>query len=212
MNNKGSKWCSCKIGRIGNKYQLHDINDELERRRRNDGASLRKLADYVNQRVLQASLNDADTQHLDDLQWGINDEEVIKSVYDTLSEDDISAERIVRVKSQLENIGIDVEMLTNDWVTHPTVRNHFRNCLDIDTSREQVITIDDAIDTVEWARARCSGVIDTTFDRLKKANLVKINNHDISITVRITCTECGEIYRPIHLIKQRSCSCYQDLD
>lgn len=213
MKNQETGQCSCKIGRVGKKYQIDDLDDELVRRRNNDGASLRTLADYINKRILSAAINDADTGYdIDDMQWGINDEDIVTTIYNILSNDDIPVEQVVRVKSRLEKSGIDVDTLTNDWVTHPTVRDHFRKCLDINTSRQEAITIDDAIDTIEWARARCSGVIDTTFKRLTKANLVKISNHKVSITIRITCTECGEIYRPTSLIEQRSCSCNHDDD
>jgi hypothetical protein len=102
---------------------------------------------------------------------------------------------------------VNVEAVEADWVTHPTVRKHLRECLDIDTQRTVTITPDDARNTIEWARARCTNVVAQTCARLRNANLISTGPLDATVTIQITCTTCGETYRLSQLLTHRECAC-----
>ena len=102
---------------------------------------------------------------------------------------------------------MDVEAIKADWVTHPTVRTHLRECLNIDTQRTVTITTDDARNTIEWARARCANVVAQTCTRLRNADIVATGPLDVTVTIQITCTTCGETYRPNQLLTKRECAC-----
>lgn len=200
--------CSCKVGRVADAYGLDTLDEELVERRRDDGASLRALADHVNRRVLAAALeaHPADDGP-NDVYGAVSGDRAVEAIYGALAGDDARPERTARVRTRLEQRGIDVSAVTDDWVTHPTVRHHLRDCLGIDTGRGGEITREDAVDTTEWARARCAAVVGRTFERLAGAGLVHTGDLDVSVTIRLTCPDCGDTYRPSGLIEAGGCSC-----
>lgn len=204
--------CSCKVGRVADRHGLTELDDAL-RRRRDDGASLRALADVVNRQVLAAALEDAATNWPSDEVYGaVSGDRAVELVYEALAGDDVRTERTARVRTRLEQRGVDVDAVTDDWVTHPTVRHHLRECLGVDTSRDGTISIDDAVDTVEWSRTRAVAVVSRTFERLDDAALVRTGGLDVSATFQLTCTTCGNTYRPGRLLDQGGCACYPSGD
>lgn len=199
--------CSCKVGRNIEQYGLDNLNSELVRRRRDENASLRDLADYVNIRVLASALADADIEVSDALYGAVSSNDALTTLYETLTDDDTPTEQRARVQTRLAQLGVNVEAVEADWVTHPTIRKHFRECLDIDTQRTATITIDDARNTIEWARTRCTNVVAQTCARLRNADLISTGPLDVTLTIQITCTTCGETYRVSQLLTDGTCAC-----
>lgn len=200
--------CSCKVGRVVERRGLAGLDDEL-RRRRADGASLRALTEVVNRRVLAAALDRvADGAQMDDLFGAVSDDRAVRLVYEALAGDDAGAERRARVRTRLSQRGVDVDAVTDDWVTHPTVRRHLRECLGVDTGRNGSVTPDDAMDTIEWSRSRSEGVLGRTFERLDDAGLVRTGDLEVSATFQLTCAGCGHTYRPRQLLEEGGCACH----
>ena len=199
--------CSCKVGRNIEQYALDDLNTELRDRRLEAGTSLRGLADYVNQRVLAAALSTADVDVTNALYGAVSDEDGLTTLYEALASDDTPPERTARVRTRLAQRGVDVASVEADWVTHPTVRTHLRECLDIETQRSATITADDARDTIEWARTQCANIVDQTCTRLRNANVLVTGPLDVTVTIQLTCTDCGTTHRPRQLLSRRECAC-----
>jgi len=199
--------CACKVGRGIERYGLDGLDAELVRRRRESDASLRELADYTNRRILAAALDAASVDLSDTLYGAVDDEDAVEVLYDTLADDETPTERVARVRTRLVQNGVDVEAVQSDWVTHTTVRSHLRECLEVDTSREASITPDDGRDTIEWARNRCANVVGETLERLRRADLISTGPLDTSVTIQVTCTDCGATYRPGRLLSERACDC-----
>lgn len=199
--------CACKVGQVADRWALDDLDEELVRRRRESDASLRDLADVVNRRVLAAALEAAGVDDTADEVFGaVAGDRAVEAVYDALAVGDDPA-RTARVSTRLDQRGVDVAAVEADWVTHPTVRRHLAECLDVDTSRAAGITTDDAVDTTEWARARAEGVVARTFERLERADLVRTDDLDVSVTLQLTCATCGHTYRPRELLDRGGCAC-----
>lgn len=199
----------CKVGRVADRRGLDGLDDELVRRRE-AGESLRALADAVNRRVLAGALEAAGVDDRGDELFGaLAGERAVEAVYDALAGEAEPA-RTARVRTRLEQHGVDVDALEDDWVTHPTVRRHLRECLGVDTAREPTITAEDAVDTVEWARARAAGVVERTFERLHAADLVRTSDLDVTVTLQLTCAACGNTYRPRELLDRGGCACEDD--
>lgn len=198
--------CDCKVGRVATRRGLAGLDEALVRHRRAESASLRELANLVNRRVLSAALTMADIDNLDDLFGAISGDQAVEAVYDALTAD-TEPERTARVRTRLEQRGVDVGAVEDDWVSHPTVGRHLRDCLDVDTARSATITLDDAVDTIEWARTRAAGVIARTFQRLATAGLVRTGELDAAVTVQLTCSTCGHTYRPRELLERGGCAC-----
>lgn len=199
--------CSCKVGRAIERYDLGELNAEIVSRRREDDASLRELATHVNCRVLDAALREADADSSDSAYGAISDGDAVAAMYEALDGDEAEAERTARVRTRLEQAGVDIAGVRSDWVTHPTVRSHLRNCLNVDTSRSSTIDRGDARNTIEWARTRCASVVERTVERLVAADLLSLGSVDVTVTIQVTCTECGDAFRSAQLLDSPECSC-----
>ncbi|WP_369335250.1 rod-determining factor RdfA [Natrialba sp. PRR66] len=202
--------CSCKIGRNIERYNLDELNSELQRQRNTEDASLRTLANYINERVLEAALAEAETDLTDVAYGAVSADDALSAVYNTLASDTAPADREARVRKRFEQNGIDLEAIESDWVTHPTVRSHLNDCLHIDTSHTTKITAETARNTIEWARTRCARVVEQTISRLVSAEIISIRDHEVSVTIQITCPDCGSTYRFGELLKHESCACSTD--
>lgn len=202
--------CGCKVGRSASRYGLVDLDETLRTRRVERGDSLRDLAAQVNRRILGAAIERADgidVEEADPLYGALDDREAISTIFEALVDEDAPASRGARVRTRLEQAGVDVPTVEGDFVTHPTVRNHLRRCLDIETSSSSAIDADEATDTVEWARRRCASVVEQTFRRLRSAGVVSTGDLNASVTIRLSCPGCGETYSPAGLLERGRCEC-----
>jgi hypothetical protein len=190
--------CNCKVGRVADAYDLTQLDAELEQRYVAEDASLRDLSEYINTQVIGAVLENSGADIVGDPE----------SIYQTLNDDEVSPERRANVRDQLAYSGVDVESTTSDFVSHQTVRDHLRDCLDIDTGRSGVDTTKEARDVINWARERDEEIIDRVFKRLNQKGILNIGDLEVSHTVRIACVECGKTYRPDDILSEGACECF----
>ncbi|MFB6301065.1 MAG: rod-determining factor RdfA [Halobacteriales archaeon] len=201
--------CGCKIGQAIDSYGLDKLNTTLIDRYQHQDASLRDLADVVNERILRAALK----RHDDNLDIGrelfgaLDRDEAIAAIYNALVDDETSADQRARVRTRLEQAGIDLKSVKADWVTHPTVRSHLRECCEVETTSKKEIDATSANQTIEWAQSRCQAIVERTLERLQRTDAFTIASPEVSISIRITCTECQESYRPSELITADACGC-----
>lgn len=192
--------CHCKVGSGIQKYDLGDLDDELVRKYRDDDYSLRDLETEVNVAFTRAALDAADTH-------GINasPEKIVRILH---SGDDISRREEARLETQLQQAGVDVDELRKDYLSYRTVKNHLNDCLEVDTSRTETITLDDACATIGWARNRCENVIYQTLKRLSNANHITLGTDvDVTITPRVTCHDCGVSVTISEFLSSNGCDC-----
>lgn len=197
MTDNDSVGCDCKVGRAVDAYDLPGLNRELRDRRDREEASLRELADVTNTRILESALEHADADVVGDA----------SSVYEALTGDDVAPERRADVRDQLTYAGVDVEAVTDDFVSHQTVRAHLSDCLDVDTSRRGVTDVDEGRDVIEWARGRDEHIVEQTLDQLRRRGALDVGALDVTHTVRVTCTECGASYPVETLLDRGHCEC-----
>ena len=186
----------CKIGRDCAKYDLSGLDEDLCRRRA-DGASLRDLQGFINERVLERALADADADVVGDPE----------NIYRLLRDEEVSSGRQAELRSRLERAGIDIETVEKDFVSHQTVRDHLKECLDVDTSRRSCIDVERATRNINWAESRSKAVIEKTLDQLRSADQLATEDLEVTQTVRVTCTGCGETYRVAELLDRGGCEC-----
>jgi len=92
--------CSCKVGRNARAYGLEGFDARL-RERHAGGASLRDLERFVNETLLHRALEAADADVIGD----------VASVYEALTDEDVSAGCRTEVRERLSQAGVDVEAL-----------------------------------------------------------------------------------------------------
>lgn len=192
--------CHCKIGKGIQKYSLEDLNEELTRKYRDDDYSLRDLETEVNTAITATTLDQADAA------LNTTPEEIVRILHG--DDDDVSRREENRLATQLDQAGVDVETLRKDYISYRTVKNHLNDCLDVDTSRTETITLDDARATIGWARTRCENVIEQTLARLSNADKITMGD-DIGVTVtpRVTCRDCGVTVTISEFLTDNGCDC-----
>lgn len=189
----------CKVGRNISKYDLFEFNREL-RQRKSSGDSLRDLATFTNTRLLERALAAADAEVIGDSE----------TIYRTLTSDDIRPSKRTELRSKLEQQRVNIDEITRDFVSHQTVRDHLKGCLDVDTSRQLTVDFEKEQGTVEWARARSEKVIRRVLDRLRQAEELHTGPLDVTHSVRVTCETCGRSYRLRELLAARQCACHEE--
>ncbi|MFB6141588.1 MAG: rod-determining factor RdfA [Halosimplex sp.] len=196
VDGAGDAGCSCKVGRAVRTYDLGAFDRTLVDRRR-DGASLRDLETVVNEAILRAALREADADVIGD----------VSSVYERLTGDDASAGERAELRGRLERAGVDVDALSDDFVSYGTVRTHLRECLDVETDRRTPLSVEDARGTVEWARSRSEGIVERTLDRLGATPEFAAGDLSVTHVVRVTCADCGATYPVDEFVDRGGCDC-----
>ena len=186
----------CKVGRSARAFGLADLDGDL-RRRHERGQSLRDLAAFVNRRILGRAIARADVDTVSDA----------GTIYDLLSDDEVGAGRRTEIREKLGRAGVDLDAVESSYVSHQTVRDHLRECLGVDTGVRADVDRETARGTVEWARARFLGITERTLERLATAGELDAGDLEVTGTVRVTCTDCGETYRLGVLIDRGRCGC-----
>lgn len=187
--------CECKIGRKVDKYDLTNLDQKISVRR-NDGMSLRDLADLVNIRITEAAINAADADIAGDA----------TSVYGAINENG-AIERRVQLQDQLAAVGIEIDELEADHVSYQTVRHHLRNCLEMDTSRQGIESVAEGREVVNWARNRDREIIKRTLNRLQRVGELEAGDLNVTLTVTVECKNCGDSTHVETLLKNGTCEC-----
>jgi len=200
MSENGDEPC-CKITRVARAYHVRDVDEKLLQQRE-QGASLRELATFFNERILSDALDRATQEVIGDAE----------AVYAVLTDDDTDRARQAELRSKLTRYDVDIDAVQRDFVSHQTVRNHLNGCSDIDTARESTFDIEAGRKTIEWAQARSEGVIEQTIERLRNAGAVTDTQTEVTQSVRVACSACGQSYRIDAFLEQAGCDCRTDAD
>lgn len=189
--------CSCKVGRVIEKYDMSRLDEEIRDRRDRENASLRDLADFVNVRVLRQAIDDhAERDVLADAE----------SIYETVHGEGDSG-RAAELRDRLDAVGVPVEEVTGDFVSHQTVRKHLNSCLDVDTARSPTTDVSEATNLIEWARSRDEKIIDRTLTRLRRSGDLDVGELNVIHSIRVMCEDCGRTYRLQSLLDDGGCQC-----
>lgn len=111
-SNEVDDWPDIKVARLIKTYELElVVGDRLDDTMTADGdrrESLWSLADRFKRRLLEATMADARMATLDG---------EVSNIYRLLTEDGVSNRNRTKVRQRLEELSIDVEQLTWDFVT-----------------------------------------------------------------------------------------------
>jgi len=198
-----SETTSNKIDQAIEKYGLKEMDKELEKRWLGvdgDQESTRDLADFFNKTVLKEAVDQSETFTLS----GNIDE-----VYRTLTDGDETDATLVR--SRLEQSGIDVEAVTNNFVSHQTVYRYLKDIREVerpDQSSED--KKENAIETIQRLRGRTTAVTERTIDNLKKTDILSVGEFSVLNDLQVLCESCGRSYDVSTFLERGGCECQSD--
>lgn len=198
---KGSQ---TKLERVIEKYDLSGFGQELvDRWLGQDGherESLRSLASITNARILQAALEHVDEAPL---------EGEVDNLVRLLNSDDVSAGMRAQTRQRLEQLGIDVDDLTADFVSHQAIHTYLTSVRKVkyesDSSPDE--KLNDRLETIQRLESRLQAVTESTIEQLPTDDEFSVGSIDVIASVQILCTDCGQQYSVQELIEQNGCDC-----
>lgn len=190
-----------KVGKLIERYSLEGMARELETRwtgTDGDSESLRDLARYFNKELLRTALAETDqSDHGRD----------IETIYNKLTDDAVSRGERTRTEKRLAQLGVDVETLTEDFVTHQAIHTFLRNGRNVtkDTTNEDQLQT--GRQTINRLQSRLVAVSETTLSRLRDAEIITLGSFKILVNITVQCTDCGTHMNISELLSNGGCDC-----
>lgn len=198
-----------KVGRVIRENELASLGEELERRWLGvdqERQSLRELADYFNRRLLAAALDRAGEKPIDG---------EIENYYRLLIGEDVSASARTQAETRLERLGIDVDALRRDFVSHQAVYTYLTDVREASLPEDEPYA-DDEIqskqETILRLRNRLVAVTEGSLESLRDAGYLSLGSFDTIVSVTVYCDDCGSSYDLADLLRRQACDCSVEAD
>lgn len=198
-----SKSSNTKVARVIEAYDLEGIAENLEAAwtgETGERTSLRDLADEFNETVLEAAVREVGDSSID-LE--------IASMYDVLQNDD--GPEATRVRRRLERKGIDVDELTNDFVTHQAVHTYLTKDRNASLPADERNLAERRMEAIEKLQGRLSAVTEEALSSLANADEIDRDGYNVLVDVRAVCPRCGADAPIGEVIQNGGCGC-TDID
>lgn len=193
-----------KVARLLEEYGLETLGAEMERRWTADGddrLSLRSLADYFNQQLLEVRMTEAGMQPLSG---------EVENTYRLLTGDDVSSAEETRTRRRLEREGVDVERLQRDFVTYQAVRTYLksdRGAEHVTDDRPRTVV---ETENIQRLRGRTVTVTEGKLDQLRRGDHIHIGDFRVFTDINVLCEDCGTRYEVEELLERGGCECPRD--
>jgi hypothetical protein len=192
-----------KTERLIEEYGLDGLGAELEAYwtgAAGERRSLRDLAALVNRRLIRASMEAAGLRPA---------ESEVDRIHAVLRGDDASTGERIETRRELQRDGVDVDGLTNDFVSHQAVRTYLRQCREVEYERDGD-QLERDIETLRRLRGRTSAVSERTLERLRRTDRIDLGTFDVTVDVRVFCEDCGTERSVIGVLTDRGCECREN--
>ncbi|RLM53668.1 hypothetical protein DVK02_12520 [Halobellus sp. Atlit-31R] len=205
MSNTTGNRPSSKVARLIAEYGLDGLGDELEVRWTGDGVertSLRDLADYFNERLLEQALIDAGMSAL---------ESDVESTYENLTNEDVSTGVRTDTRNRLEQNDVDVDKLESDFVSYQAIRSYLTEYRDAEYRRlsdEEKVEKD--LQSIQRLMTRTLSVTEERIEKLRQTGRIDVDEFEVLLDVQVLCQNCGEQYSISEFLEQRGCACQRD--
>ncbi|WP_460562594.1 rod-determining factor RdfA [Halorubrum pallidum] len=190
-----------KVARVIEAYDLAGLGAQLERQwtgADGDRTSLRDLADVFNRRVLEAAMRDAGSSAV---------ESDVASAYAALTDEETGSADRMRKRRDLEQAGIDVDAVLDDFVTHQAVHTYLTSYREAELPDRSEGRVDRKLETLERLQGRTAAVTESTVESLVEAGELTDHDYELLIDVRAICPDCGSDYAVSDLLRSGGCDC-----
>jgi len=189
-----------KVARVIEQYDLGGMGEQLEvawTGEHGERTSLRDLADEFNRAVLDAVIRRSD---------GAVPETDVQSAYQTLTGDDVSSADRMRKQRELESMGVDVDAVQSDFVTHQAIHTYLTEYREAELP-DQSSDLDQKAEMLERLRGRTAAVTESTVAAQVSSGELSERDYDVIVDVRVICGDCGTDYAAGELVRQGGCDC-----
>ncbi|WP_396613587.1 rod-determining factor RdfA (plasmid) [Haloferax sp. S1W] len=188
-----------KVGRLIESYDMDGFGAELEQRwtDEEESESLRSLATVFNHELLRAAAMDAGL----DLLSG-----EVESLYQALTDDDVTGGERTRARGRLERAGVDVDQLRSNFVSHQAVHTYLTSFRGASKERRR----SDPTERVQRLRGRLAAVAESAIESAANNGDVDIGSPEVLVDVQMLCADCGRQYGFDELVERGGCECSTD--
>ena len=190
-----------KVGRVLKKYDLLELHSQLPGRwlgEYGEATSLRSLAEQINIAVLAQAMRDADKEPLDG---------ETENAYRLLTDDDVNTGVRTQQRNRLQRIGIDVETLEQDFVTHQAVHSYLTEGLGISKEVDSGDPIDTHQKRIQRLRSRTTAVIQNSLSELKDGDDISDGEFDVIVDMQVYCRKCDTQADIFDILRETGCDC-----
>jgi len=182
------------VTRLLDEHDMIGLGAESEGRRtaENDHMSLRRLADYVDRKLLTAVLADAQLLAGE-----------VANTYRVPTDDDVRSASRTRAPRLLEREAVDVDKTASSFVTYQAARSYLTAERDAEYSHPLV---GDLRRTIYRLRGRLQSVTESNPNGLTGAE-VTLGEFRTLVTLRVVCEDRGARYEVGGLLDRGSCAC-----
>lgn len=190
-----------KVQRVIDDYGLDGLGAQLEAKWTDDSTdrySLRELAEYVNQKLVEASIGPDSV------------EGEAENVYRLLTDDSVNSGVRTDAEAKIERNGVDVDTLRADFVSHQAVHTYLTEFRDTEFSsepREPNDKLDDRRHTIRRLQDRLVAVSESSLRNLQNAGLLELGSFDVFVNVQVYCEDCRTQREIGSILEQRGCDC-----
>lgn len=190
-----------KVSRLVDQYELDSIAIELERAWTSTGRehrSLRDLADFFNQRLLEHRLANEGDQLIG---------KEVEVLYNTLMGNEGNEADRVRARRRIEQQGIDSKELRDEFVSYQTIRRYLKNYRGVQYKPEETELRDKTRETLQQLRGRGEAVSTDKFESLRDDDRFTLGEFRVSVEFRVYCEDCKAQYSATELLDKNGCEC-----
>ena len=196
---------SSKVARLLTEYELEGLGEELEVRWTGDGVertSLRDLAEYFNERLLERALIDAGMSALDS---------DVSTTYRNLTDDDVSTGVRTDARTRLESNGIDVNDLESDFVSYQAIRSYLTEYRDAEYRRlSDDEKVEKDLESIQRLMTRTLSVTEERIEKLTQTGRIQAEGFEVLLDVQVLCESCGKQYPISEFLDERGCDCQRE--
>ena len=195
-----------KVGRLIDGDGTPGLGQELEDRwvgRGYEAQSLRSLADWFNERLLERRLTVAGHDPLDG---------EVSNLYRLLSEEDVTAGSRVDAEATLEEYGIDPDAVRREFVSHQAIHTYLTEFRSASKDRSSADRPGKVQRTIQRLRSRLVAVAENNLDHLRTAGDLTLGEFTVLLEVQVLCEDCGASYPITDLIDRGRCECADGTD
>lgn len=191
----------CKVGRLTREYGLEGFDRELAERwkgERGERESVRTLSEAFNIELLRSVIVD----HGGDPIAG-----EVSNFYRVLTEESVSEGDRTGARRQLEKLGVKVNDLHGEFISHQSLYNHLSGCLDTSLNQDTTDPVENAAETVFSLRNRTRAVTESRLKSLAEGNEIALAEFETFVDVTVTCKDCERTTGIDKLLRSGGCEC-----
>ena len=189
-----------KVARLIDEYDLQGLGAELEQSwtAEENRKSLRELASYFNQRLLQRALDEANVHCLDG---------ELENTYRLLTDDEISSAESTRVRRRLERDGVGVDKLKSDFVTYQAIRSYLKNHRGAEYTPAETDPLEREATNVQKLRGRMVSVTEGKLEQFRDNDELTLGEFRTLADIRVVCEDCNTQFDVLELLDRGGCNC-----